>query len=109
MTEDKAELIKLAKKLYGHYTGERVLGSAFNRRVHELTKLYRETNRIEPRSHESTVHDVIKFFERRYHLHFKQNPDDEYVVSDEEILTKISDFLEKERQRAIRSSLFPEV
>ena len=30
MTVDKAELIKLAKKLYGRYTGKRVLGSALS-------------------------------------------------------------------------------
>jgi len=100
------EITELAKKLYGNYTGRRVLGRAFDRRVHELTDLYCDTNRIRPKDIYSTVHDVVKHFEGRYHLHFKQNPHEEYVVSDKEILEKVSDFLEQERQRGI-SELIP--
>ena len=108
MTKDKAELTELAKKLYGNYTGKRVLGRAFDRRVHELTDFYCDTNRIAPQDIGSTVHDIVEHFEHRYHVHFKQNPDEEYVVSDEEILEKVSDFLEQKRQRKIRAQLFPE-
>lgn len=118
MTEDNANLVELAKKLYGRYTHRRVIDEAFDKRVQDLADIYCLTNRIHPTDIYSTVRDVVEHFECNNYLYHREHANDDYAVSDVDILYKVSDFLEDERQRAIklederqraiRSQQFPE-